>query len=114
MASLESLRGLEGIAARDYFSCLSSLLPPEFPFTQRLRRLPNAINPERDDLALETIISQYADWQNVYCSITSGAVGLARQRRRVSRSVWYHHPPRRGAKAKSRLFCRMFGKAHLP
>lgn len=39
-ANIASLRGFEGMAAREYFSVLSSLLPKEFQFDNRTRRPP--------------------------------------------------------------------------
>ncbi len=39
-ATLDSLRGFEGIAAAHYFRCLSALVPPDFAFQGRSRRPP--------------------------------------------------------------------------
>jgi CRISPR-associated protein Cas1 len=39
-ATLDSLRGFEGIAAARYFRCLSTLVPPDFAFQGRSRRPP--------------------------------------------------------------------------
>lgn len=38
--SVEGLRGLEGVAARHYFSALGASFPPDFAFTERSRRPP--------------------------------------------------------------------------